>query len=117
MSENEAVDSMLIEWEDAQRQAYDALGRYKFWMFGYHAARVVFLASLINRIGGPRLSNPFRRLVDEARKAYCGNCGELAAPEHRCTSESLTWATAKPEQLLLDEAPGAVNEISDGGPQ
>ncbi len=52
-----ALDELLIEWQDATRQAFDALARYKFWMFGYHAGRAVFLASLIGRNGGPRLSN------------------------------------------------------------
>src|SRR5688500_17831395 len=82
---------LYVDWEDARRQAWDALARYKFWMFGYHAARVVFLGSLIGRNGGPRLANPFKELVMVARRAYCRNCGEVREPEHRCTSDSLEW--------------------------
>ena len=98
---SETIDMMLIEWEDATRQAFDALARYKFWMFGYHAARVVFVASLINRAGGPKLANPFGRLVSEARSAYCRQCGEMRGENHRCTSESLIWAN-KPMLALLE---------------
>jgi len=84
-------DELLIEWEDATRQAFDALARYKFWMFGYHAARVVYIATIINRMGGPRLANPFAGLVQAARAMYCRDCGEMRRDGHRCTSESLRW--------------------------
>ena len=82
---------LRIEWEDATRQAYDALARYKFWMFGYHASRAVYVATLIHRLGGPRLPNPFKALVDQARRHYCRQCGEMRESEHRCTSESIEW--------------------------
>lgn len=98
-----AVDDLFIEWEDATRQAFDALARYKFWMFGYHAARVVYIGSLVNRLGGPRLVNPFRALVDEARRAYCRDCGEMRREDHRCTSESLRWTAD--QMALLPPAP------------
>ena len=86
-----AVEQLCIEWEDSTRQAYDALARYKFWMFGYHAARVVFLGSIIDRLGGPKLANPFGNLVQEARRMYCRNCGEMRRKDHVCTSESWEW--------------------------
>ena len=106
------LDTLAVEWEDAQRQAWDALARYKFWMFGYHAGRVVYLATLINRLGGPRLANPFVGLVHLARRAYCRDCGEMRQESHRCTSESLTWtplfgaeALTAPESGAAPEAP------------
>ena len=43
-------------------KAWDALARYKFWMFGYHAAHVVKLRRLLGLRG-----NPFKPLVDLAR--------------------------------------------------
>ncbi len=95
------LDQLLIEWQDSTRKAYDALARYKFWMFGYHAAHVVYLATLIHRAGGPRLANPFAGLVAAARERYCRACGEMRQPEHICTSESLTWPETTPPQLAL----------------
>ena len=97
------LEQLALEWEDAQRQALDALSRYKFWMFGYHAARVVYIGSLIHRLSGPRLSNPFAPLVHVARQMYCMACGEVRKPDHRCTSESLTWVedSSNPAQPLM----------------
>lgn len=97
------LEQLLLEWEDATRRAFDALARYKFWMFGYHAARVVYVGSLIHRAGGPRMVNPFGGLVSVARDAYCRDCGEMRGTAHRCTSESLRWAEAG--QLALLPAP------------
>lgn len=99
-----AQAELVIEWEDATRQAWDALARYKFWMFGYHAARVVYVGTLINRLGGPRLANPFADLVNVARSRYCRDCGELRRPDHRCTSDSLRWVTDGQMALLGDGA-------------
>jgi hypothetical protein len=48
---------------DAELKAWEALARYKFWMFGYFAARWAFL----NGLGGFRRANPFRPLVHVAR--------------------------------------------------
>lgn len=88
------TEQLLLDWEDATRQAFDALARYKFWMFGYHAARVVYVATLIQRLGGPKLPNPFKDLVMAARSAYCRSRGEMRSGDHRCTSTSLEWAEA-----------------------
>lgn len=96
------LEGLLLDWDQVRRQAFDALARYKFWMFGYHASRVIFLATLISRAGGPRLANPFKALVDTARAAYCRQCGEMRNSDHRCTSDSLEWA--EPTMLLLLEA-------------
>jgi len=49
---------------DAQGKAIDALGRYKFMMFGYWAAIWVYL----NKLDDNKESNPFTFLVHEARK-------------------------------------------------
>jgi hypothetical protein len=49
----------------AERKAWDSLARYKFWMFGYHAAQWV----LLNQLDSPeRMPNPFKKLVQVARE-------------------------------------------------
>ncbi len=55
-----------IEWElaTAEAKAWDALARYKFWMFGYWAGVWVNL----NRLLSVPRSNPFRLVVKLARK-------------------------------------------------
>lgn len=62
------IELLIRERDAAIAQAWAALARYKFWMFGYHAARVVQIGSLIRRAGGPHLPNPFKELVTAARK-------------------------------------------------
>jgi len=59
---------LIDEWTTAQRQAWDALARYKFWMFGYYAARVVYLGKLLEQLHGRKAANPFRELVAIARQ-------------------------------------------------
>lgn len=49
--------------DEAELKAIDALSRYKFQMFGYHAAVWVTL----NRLVGSKRPNPFRDLVAAAR--------------------------------------------------
>lgn len=51
-----------IDLVENEAKAWDALARYKFWMFGYHAAHVVKLRRLLGLRG-----NPFKLLVDLAR--------------------------------------------------
>ncbi len=66
----------------AERKAWDALGRYKFLMFGYHAAQWVTLAHLVS----PQPANPFRRLVAAAKSGDLGPLATAAdwpAPGHR----------------------------------
>ena len=60
MTEQALLDAM----DDAEIKAVDALARYKFQMFGYHAAIWVNL----NRIGGFKHPNPFKFAVDAARR-------------------------------------------------
>lgn len=81
----------MEEWRDSTRRAFDALARYKFWMFGYHAGRAVYTATLIERMGGPKLANPFRSVVLEARRLYCRSCGDMRDQGHLCSAESLEW--------------------------
>ncbi|NOZ67985.1 MAG: hypothetical protein GXP46_01750 [Deferribacteres bacterium] len=50
---------------EAERKAWDALGRYKFLMFGYWAAIWVHM----NSMSPAKRSNPFNRLVQMAREA------------------------------------------------
>lgn len=52
------------EMAQAERKAWDALGRYKFWMFGYWAAQWV----LLNRVAGANEANPWTVLVKAARE-------------------------------------------------
>jgi hypothetical protein len=49
----------------AETKAWDALSRYKFQMFGYWAGVWVHL----NRIGGFKRPNPWKAVVQMARKA------------------------------------------------
>lgn len=57
-------ERLIADLAEAERKAWDALARYKFWMFGYHAADWV---KLNRRLPGRR-PNPFARLVAAARE-------------------------------------------------
>lgn len=59
------------EIDIAEGQAWKALGRYKFQMFGYWCALWVHL----NRISGEKRPNPWRELVLLARENQTGNSG------------------------------------------
>ena len=65
MSHASGCICLECELATAERKAWDSLSRYKFQMFGYWAAIWVHL----NRIGGFKLANPFRSLVETAREA------------------------------------------------
>jgi hypothetical protein len=54
---------LLKSMAESERKAWDALARYKFWMFGYHAGAWV----RDNRFGGFKLPNPWLSLVRAAR--------------------------------------------------
>lgn len=56
--------TLKTEMDLAEAKAWDALKRYKFWMFGYWAAIWVHL----NRIGNFKQPNPWRELVLLAKK-------------------------------------------------
>jgi hypothetical protein len=55
---------ILLSMDTAITKAYDALSRYKFLMFGYHAAQWVTL----NRLLTESRPNPFRILVKLSRE-------------------------------------------------
>jgi len=55
---------LTAELDEAEKKAWDALGRYKFQKFGYWAAIWVHL----NRVGDFKRPNPFRNLVQMARE-------------------------------------------------
>ena len=50
--------------EESQLKALEALSGYKFWMFGYHAARWVNYSHLLDG----KQKSPFTRLVALARE-------------------------------------------------
>ena len=64
MEETNLQERLLWELGEAEKKAWTALAGYKFWMFGYWAGVWVHL----NRLGGLRRPNPFRRLVKAARE-------------------------------------------------
>jgi hypothetical protein len=57
-------DAIHAAMEVERQKAIDALGRYKFWMFGYHASGWVKLS----RLCGCKHANPFSAFVKMARK-------------------------------------------------
>lgn len=59
----EVAAALEQDLAEAERKAWDALSRYKFQMFGYWAGIWVHL----NRIGGFKRPNPWKRLVIAAR--------------------------------------------------
>ena len=65
--ESRVADSLEHELCVAEAKAWDALGRYKFQMFGYWAAIWIHL----NRVGEFGRPNPWRELVSHARR-YSG---------------------------------------------
>jgi hypothetical protein len=62
------IDLVFNARLDAERKAWDSLGRYKFYMFGYHAAAWVKYNQLIAEMDpAEKLPNPFTDLVKTAR--------------------------------------------------
>lgn len=65
VKKNTDVEECVLEaMKDAEKKAWEALSRYKFLMFGYHAARWVNYYKLL----GGRRANPFRDAVLLARE-------------------------------------------------
>lgn len=62
MSAMPLEDQLRADLVEAEAKAWDSLARYKFFMFGYHAADVVKLRRRLGMRG-----NPFKALVDLAR--------------------------------------------------
>jgi hypothetical protein len=65
------AQNLASELSEAEAKAWDALGRYKFQMFGYWAAIWVHL----NKIGGFNRSNPWKDLVMAAREKKASSEG------------------------------------------
>lgn len=63
-----AVESIEAAMRDAEDKAWEALSGYKFWMFGYHAARWINYS----RLHPARHRNPFAELVRVARAKVDG---------------------------------------------
>jgi hypothetical protein len=57
-------EDVAAAYHDAEQKAWDSLARYKFLMFGYHAANCVIL----NRVGKLGKPNPFGNLVATANR-------------------------------------------------
>jgi hypothetical protein len=75
LSLRECLESEL---NDAECKAWDSLARYKFQMFGYWSAIWVHL----NRVGGFKRANPWRSLVDTARRRM-GRENDAASVGHK----------------------------------
>jgi hypothetical protein len=57
------MEKILEAMADAEQKAWEALSGYKFWMFGYHAARWINYNKLLEK----SLPNPFKETVQLAR--------------------------------------------------
>ena len=62
------IEKLIKARDSAIREALVNLGRYKFDRFGYYAARYVVLNALLHGSEHHRKNNPFKALVDHARK-------------------------------------------------
>ena len=63
--EQDIATQVFAQRDEAKRKAWDALGRYKFYMFGYWASAWVKYNQLLPNHS--RLPNPFKALVLEAK--------------------------------------------------
>lgn len=61
---NDHASPILAAMHDAETKAWEALRGYKFWMFGYHAARWVNYNQLLPQ--QRRFRSPFKSLVEIA---------------------------------------------------
>lgn len=66
MADDGQTLAILASMRDAETKAWEALSGYKFWMFGYHAARWVNYNQLLPQIR--RFRSPFRSLVEIAAR-------------------------------------------------
>ena len=57
-------EKIIAEMEEAERKAWEALGQYKFQVFGYWSGIWIHL----NRISGLKKPNPWKGLVQFARE-------------------------------------------------
>lgn len=74
------VGGIGADLDEFEARAWDAMARYKLWMFGYWAARWVGTHSLLRRAGlATRPSNPFKPLVHLARVLGHGHQARVEA--------------------------------------
>lgn len=71
--------------QDAETKAWEGLRGYKFWMFGYHAARWVNYNQLLPQ--ARRFRSPFKSLVEIADRHIDKRQGELAIFEIPTTAQ------------------------------
>ena len=69
-------EKLLKAMDESARKAWDALSKYKFWMFGYHAGAWV----RDNRFGGFKKPSPFKILVQVARAMRDGGEVTISYP-------------------------------------
>lgn len=79
VSSNDPAQIILLSMAEAETKAWEALSGYKFWMFGYHAARWVNYNQLLPR--QRRFRNPFASLVKIGREYADGAQEELPVME------------------------------------
>lgn len=70
-SEVDLRATLEADLADAERKAWDSLARWKFWMFGYHAADVVKIKRRLGRGREPF----FKELVELAREVMARRYG------------------------------------------
>ena len=68
MRKASVVRKLIKARDSAIREALVNLGRYKFDRFGYYCARYVVLNGLLHGTRNHMKNNPFKALVDHARK-------------------------------------------------
>ena len=69
-------DAIVEGMADAERKAWEAMSGYKFWMFGYHAARWVNYNHLLPK----QEPSPFKDAVHLARRKVDEAEGQAAMP-------------------------------------
>lgn len=73
---------------EAERKAWDSLARWKFWMFGYHAADVVKIKRRLGRGREPF----FKELVELAREVMARRYGVAIGVTD---DDYLVWSTLR----------------------
>lgn len=72
---SDQVAAIFAAMHDAETKAWEGLRGYKFWMFGYHAARWVNYNQLLPT--SRRFRNPFKSLVEIADRHIDKSQNEL----------------------------------------
>jgi len=91
---------------DAERKAWDALARWKFWMFGYHAADVVKIKRRLGRGREPF----FKELVETARTVMAQRYGVAIG----AGDAYVVWSTLRNAFWRADSA-GYTSQLAQAG--